>query len=204
MKTRIALASGLFLCSLGSAHASNAPCDASVPIKGCNADVSSDGKTVTLRSSTPRCSVIEWSIDGYRKTTTVIDGQQRLELLTTKAQNLNVESCTEVKDLRSVSSQGSRGSSGTTQLQVLFRPSPADFYPPVSVRMGEQGRVRIRVCYNTSGRVVSSDIDSTSGSPHLDGAAVKMGGHYRFSPAMMDGAPLEGCVAIPITFALSQ
>jgi hypothetical protein len=85
------------------AHSANAPCDANVPVKGCRAEVKVDGKFVVLKSNTPRCSVIEWSLDGRGRSTTVIDGEERLELLTTKPKDLSVESCTEVKDLRALS-----------------------------------------------------------------------------------------------------
>jgi hypothetical protein len=99
-------------------HGANAPCDGNVPIKGCIADIVMEGNFVVLKSSTPNCSVIEWSIDGRGRQTTVIDGVERLELLTTKPKDLSVKSCTQVKDLRvlsggnnaEISASASRGS----------------------------------------------------------------------------------------------
>ena len=214
----LAMAALLFGLHEGAAAA---PCDASVRIKGCIGQVSVEGNHVIVRSSTPRCSIIEWSLDGIRKTTTVIDGQQRLELVTTKPRDLEVESCTEVKDLRSMSSQSiapapappaplppgaitlPQHANETAPAAILFRPYPADYYPPVSARTGEQGRVVIRMCFNANGRVTTSEVVKSSGYPRLDEAAVKMGRHYRFRPAMMGTKPLEDCVAQPVTFSLN-
>lgn len=79
-----------------------APCDASVPVRGCRAEVRLEGKFIVLTSDTPKCSVIEWTLDGRGRQTTVTDGEERLELLTTRPQELSIDSCTEVKDLRQV------------------------------------------------------------------------------------------------------
>lgn len=98
---RIGIAVVLSAMSL-HVHAANAPCDANVPIKGCRADIGLDGKFIVLTSNTPKCSVIEWTLDGSLRQTTVLDGEERLELLTTTPKKLTVESCTQVKDLRSL------------------------------------------------------------------------------------------------------
>ena len=101
---RLAITVVLFGISL-HAHAANAPCDASVPVKGCRAEIALDGKFIVLTSNTPKCSVIEWTMDGSRRQTTVLDGEERIELLTTKPRELTIESCTQVKDLRAIRDQ---------------------------------------------------------------------------------------------------
>lgn len=94
----------LWLITLGLAvpagAQTGAPCDASVPVKGCRAEIRLDGKFIVLKSDTPRCSVIDWTLDGSPRSTTVLDGMERIELLTTRPKELTIENCTEVKDLR--------------------------------------------------------------------------------------------------------
>jgi hypothetical protein len=103
--------------AVAQAGAANAPCDGAVPIKGCKAEVALDGNFVVLKSSTPNCSVIEWTIDGRGRQTTVLDGEERLELLTTRPKDLTIESCTQVKDLRAIS-RGENSSGATQQTNV--------------------------------------------------------------------------------------
>jgi hypothetical protein len=83
-------------------HAANAPCDASVPIKGCRAEIKLEGNWIVLTSNTQKCSVIEWTLDGSFRQTTVLDGEERLELLTTRPKELAIEGCTQVRDLRTL------------------------------------------------------------------------------------------------------
>ena len=87
-----------------------APCDASVEVRDCRAVVTLEGKFVVLKSDTPNCSVIEWALDGGKRLTTVIDGEERLELLTSSPKEITVESCTEVRDLRGSLSPGRQSS----------------------------------------------------------------------------------------------
>jgi TonB family protein len=216
----LAMAGVMF--GLHQAASATAPCDASVPVKGCIGQVSVEGKYVLVRSNTSRCSVIEWSMDGVRNTTTVIDGQQRLELLTTRPGNLQVESCTEVKDLRSNSTTSQNPVSApaprplppgaivlpqhgneTAPAAILVRPNPADFYPADSIRARERGRVVLYICWDANGRVTRSQVEESSGYPRLDEAAVKMGRHYRFRPALMGTKPLEDCVSQPVRFSFN-
>ena len=103
---RIGIAVVLSAMSL-HVHAANAPCDASVPIKGCRAEIKLEGNWIVLTSNTPKCSVIEWTLDGSFRQTTVLDGEERIELLTTKPKELTVESCTQVRDLRALKDDSS-------------------------------------------------------------------------------------------------
>lgn len=114
--TKVSLMMGI---AVAGSHAigANAPCDANVPIKGCRAEIALEGNFVVLKSNTPNCSVIEWTIDGRGRQTTVIDGEERLEVLTTRPKELMVESCTQVKDLRAIA-RSEEGSSGVVQASI--------------------------------------------------------------------------------------
>jgi hypothetical protein len=119
----------IFAIALGvcpAAFAANAPCDANTAVKACRAEVRIEGNFVVLRSSTPNCSVIEWTLDGRGRSTTVLDGQERLELLTTRPEQLSVESCTEVEDLRAASSRTGRTA------QVVAAPDWRRYCRPVT------------------------------------------------------------------------
>jgi hypothetical protein len=83
-----------------------------------------DGKFIVLTSNTPKCSVIEWTLDGSLRQTTVLDGEERIELLTTKPKELTVESCTQVKDLRALKEddQQAAGTQHGSGSQTAARP----------------------------------------------------------------------------------
>lgn len=83
------------------------PCDASVEIAGCRAHITVEGKWLVVRSNTPRCSRVDWTMDGYPRTATIIDGEDRLALLTATApKQITIERCVEVKDVRPASEIG--------------------------------------------------------------------------------------------------
>ena len=73
-------------------------------------------------------------------------------------------------------------------------PDTADFYPSLSIHLGEQGVSTVRVCVDAKGRL-SSDPTTLkgSGSARLDEGALKLAragsGHYR--PTTEDGQPVN-------------
>lgn len=91
---------------------------------------------------------------------------------------------------------------------ITRAPSPADHYPGGSIRDQEEGKVRVKMCYDTKGVVTSTELDaaagSSSGKKRLDEAAVKMGKQYRFRPKSIDGTPIAECVVLPVSFSLKD
>jgi hypothetical protein len=86
-------------------------------------------------------------------------------------------------------------------------PDTADFYPSLSVHMGEQGISTVQVCVDTKGRL-SSDPTTVqkTGSPRLDEGALKLAragsGHYRATTE--DGQPVNSCYPLRIRFQLKN
>jgi len=82
----------------------------------------------------------------------------------------------------------------------LDNPPPA--YPPLARRMGEQGKVILRVLVNAKGSADKVELKTSSGSHRLDEAALETVKHWRFVPAKQGDQPVAAWVLIPITFTL--
>jgi protein TonB len=82
----------------------------------------------------------------------------------------------------------------------LENPPPA--YPGVSRRLGEQGRVILRVLVNAGGGADEVQVRESSGHVRLDNAARDTVRRWRFVPARRGDAPVPAWVLIPISFRL--
>ena len=82
----------------------------------------------------------------------------------------------------------------------LNNPSPP--YPPVSRRMGEQGRVMVRVCVDEKGLPQKAEVQKSSSHERLDSTAVATVLRWRFKPGTRGGVPEALCVNVPIDFKL--
>lgn len=80
--------------------------------------------------------------------------------------------------------------------------NPPPHYPALSRRMGEQGKVMLRVLVNRKGTADKVELRSSSGSSRLDGAALETVKRWRFIPARQGDQPVAAWVLIPITFTL--
>lgn len=68
----------------------------------------------------------------------------------------------------------------------------ADDYPPVSLRLQEQGTVAVRFVIGTTGAVSDCNVATSSGKPRLDDAACKMVvRRWKYKPATQDGKPVQ-------------
>jgi TonB family protein len=86
-------------------------------------------------------------------------------------------------------------------------PETADFYPSLSVHLGEEGISTVRVCVDAKGRLTSEPTTvKGSGSARLDEGALKLAragsGHYR--AATEDGQPVNSCYAFGVRFQLKK
>jgi len=86
-------------------------------------------------------------------------------------------------------------------------PDTADFYPSLSIHLGEQGISIVRVCVDSHGRLTSDPTTvQGSGSTRLDDGALKLAragsGHYRATTE--DGQPVNSCYPIGIRFQLKK
>ncbi len=82
--------------------------------------------------------------------------------------------------------------------------NPAPPYPALSKRMGEEGKVVLRVSVNPQGTADSVDIKTSSGSPRLDESAQKTVRNWKFVPAKRGDTPVQSWVLVPIIFKLEQ
>jgi len=80
--------------------------------------------------------------------------------------------------------------------------NPAPRYPVAARRAGEQGTVTLRVLVTRDGQPARVDVEKTSGSAHLDTAALEAVKVWRFVPARQGADAIESWVLVPIVFRL--
>ncbi|MBP8813779.1 MAG: energy transducer TonB [Laribacter sp.] len=98
--------------------------------------------------------------------------------------------------------QGGTVSAARYDLAGLNNPAPA--YPASSRRLGEEGRVLLRVRVDRDGRAESVEIDTSSGFARLDEAAVTTVRQWRFAPARQGDVPVAAWARVPIRFRLDE
>jgi len=81
---------------------------------------------------------------------------------------------------------------------------PAPVYPAVSRRLGESGRVLVRLEIDDQGRVRQAMLASSSGSSNLDEAALAAVRRARFRPHTDNGEPVAVWTTLAIIFALED
>ncbi|MCP5268824.1 MAG: TonB family protein [Zoogloeaceae bacterium] len=82
----------------------------------------------------------------------------------------------------------------------LSNPAPA--YPALSRRLGEEGKVILRVFVESSGQPGQIELKASSGSPRLDRAAQEAIRHWKFIPASRGQEAVGAWVLVPIVFTL--
>lgn len=82
--------------------------------------------------------------------------------------------------------------------------NPAPNYPPLSRRMGEEGKVILRVLVSAQGSADSVEVKTSSGSQRLDDAAVNTVKLWKFIPAKRGETAVQSAVLVPIIFKLEQ
>lgn len=82
--------------------------------------------------------------------------------------------------------------------------NPAPAYPPLSRRLGEEGRVLLRVYVLADGSVGQVVVRESSGHERLDRAAADTVRRWRFVPARQADEPIPAWVLVPISFSLRR
>ncbi len=80
--------------------------------------------------------------------------------------------------------------------------NPAPPYPPLSKRLGEQGKVLVRVLIGVDGTAQKADIKQSSGFERLDQSALSTVLHWRYVPGKRAGVPEAMWFNVPINFVL--
>ena len=87
-------------------------------------------------------------------------------------------------------------------INAAYLSSPAPRYPVAARRAGEQGTVTLRVLVTRDGLPSRVDVEKSSGSPHLDAAALEAVKAWRFVPARQGADPIESWMLVPVVFRL--
>lgn len=89
-----------------------------------------------------------------------------------------------------------------TDIDIVCPRQPAAVYPGLSQRLGETGRVLVRLELDLSGRIIASTILQSSGSARLDKAAQAAIARYQCRPALLEGRPVPATTTQQFDFVL--
>lgn len=88
----------------------------------------------------------------------------------------------------------------SSDADYLQNPKPQ--YPPISKRLGEQGKVMIRVLIGVDGRAQRAEISKSSGFERLDQSALTAVQNWRYVPGKKNGVVEAMWFSVPINFVL--
>lgn len=80
--------------------------------------------------------------------------------------------------------------------------NPEPSYPAAARRRGHEGLAVVRVRISSGGEALSTEIARSSGHRSLDYAALETVRQWRFTPASLDGRPVEDELDVNVRFAL--
>ncbi len=75
-------------------------------------------------------------------------------------------------------------------------------YPAISRRMGEEGKLVLRVELDESGRIDKAKVLNSSGYERLDAAALSAVKSWQCNPSLRDGQPVRAVALQPFNFVL--
>lgn len=90
------------------------------------------------------------------------------------------------------------------RFDAAYLQNPEPKYPPLSRRLGEEGKVLLRVRVNADGRAVAVDLEKSSNFVRLDEAARQAVSRWRFVPARRGDEAIEASVIVPLVFRLES
>jgi periplasmic protein TonB len=88
----------------------------------------------------------------------------------------------------------------SSDADYLNNPPPA--YPPMSRKLGEAGKVVVRVYISPDGTAQKAELRTSSGFERLDAAAIAAALKWRYAPGKRGGVPEAMWVNVPIAFTL--
>lgn len=111
-----------------------------------------------------------------------------------------VESPASVSAETAVDAENDTISQARFDADYLNNPKPQ--YPASSRRLGEQGRVILRVQVSTDGKPLEVTVKTSSGYARLDHAALEVVKQWEFVPAKQGEQTLASWVDVPLQFSL--
>ena len=94
------------------------------------------------------------------------------------------------------------GTRAAPRFDAAYLHNPRPVYPPLSRRLGEEGKVLLRVRVSAEGRPVAVDLEKSSNFERLDEVARQAVERWRFVPARHGDEAIEGTVIVPVEFRL--
>lgn len=88
------------------------------------------------------------------------------------------------------------------RFDVAYLQNPKPNYPSISRRLGEEGKVLLRVRVSPEGLPTAIELEKGSNYERLDEAARQVVGRWRFVPARRGEQSVESSVIVPIVFRL--
>lgn len=88
------------------------------------------------------------------------------------------------------------------RFEAAYLQNPRPDYPPLSRRLGEEGKVLLRVRVSREGQAAAVDLEKSSNFARLDEAARAVVSHWRFVPARRGEEAIDATVIVPIVFRL--
>lgn len=90
------------------------------------------------------------------------------------------------------------------RFDAAYLDNPRPNYPPLSRRLGEEGKVLLRVRVSPEGQAAAVDIEKSSNFERLDEAARQSIARWRFIPAKRGDKAIEASVIVPFVFRLDN
>lgn len=90
------------------------------------------------------------------------------------------------------------------RFDAAYLDNPKPVYPAIARRLGETGRVLLRVRVGADGSALEVVLKTSSGSPRLDESAQEAVSRWKFVPARQGDTPIESWVIVPIVFSVTQ
>ena len=90
------------------------------------------------------------------------------------------------------------------RFDVAYLQNPEPSYPSLSRRLGEEGKVLLRVVVSPQGQPLAVDLERSSNFARLDDAALRAVARWRFVPARRGEQAIEAAVIVPVVFRLES
>lgn len=90
----------------------------------------------------------------------------------------------------------------SSELSVSCPKLTSPEYPAISRRMGEEGKLVLRVELDEQGRIAAAKVINSSGYERLDNAALAAVKSWQCNPSLRDGQPVRAVALQPFNFVL--
>lgn len=90
------------------------------------------------------------------------------------------------------------------RFDAAYLDNPRPNYPPLSRRLGEEGKVLLKVKVSADGHAATVHLEKTSNFERLDEAARQAVTRWRFIPAKRGDEAIEASVIVPVVFRLDS